>query len=66
MTKESEAGDDRRLQKYMDSEEFRASLQEGFDQIERGECTVIRGEEELRQFFKDIHEEAKRRIALKD
>lgn len=61
MTNESEAGDDKRLKKYMDSEEFRASLQEGLDQIERGECTVINGKDELYQYFADIRKRVNER-----
>lgn len=36
---------------------LRAAAKEGFDAIDRGDCTVLNSSEEIEQFLNDIHKE---------
>lgn len=42
-------------------DELRLEVQEGFEQIRRGEAIVLRDDEELRGFFEDIKDRGRER-----
>lgn len=56
-------GEALRLLQQRDEEVLKA-VQGGFDEIERGECIEINGDEELREFFEDIKIRGRARVAL--
>jgi hypothetical protein len=43
---------------------LRAAAKEGFDAIDRGDYTVLRSREELKQFLREIHEEVLAELAV--
>ena len=44
--------------------ELQRSVQEGFDQIERGEYIELKDESEIRQFFDDISTRGRARLGI--